>query len=107
MWPKPSVPQTSPPGTALLQAEPRNSAPDFRFRTFEAQYILKRNSNRSAQTPACSGAPLDLGRAFDLLIVGGGINGAGIARDAGRPRPAPCCSSRPGLPISPLPPAQS
>src|ERR1700680_2127204 len=82
MWPKPSVPQTSPPGTALLQAEPRNSAPDFRFRTFEAQYILKRNSNRSAQTPACSGAPLNLGRAFDLLIVGGGINGAGIARDA-------------------------
>ena len=28
------------------------------------------------------GAGLDSGRAFDLLIVGGGINGAGIARDA-------------------------
>jgi glycerol-3-phosphate dehydrogenase len=28
------------------------------------------------------GAPLDLGSAFDLLIVGGGINGAGLARDA-------------------------
>ena len=28
------------------------------------------------------GARLDSGRAFDLLIIGGGINGAGIARDA-------------------------
>src|SRR6185312_5475957 len=43
--------------------------------------LIKNESNRSRERAGCRGMRL-LERVFDLAIIGGGVNGCGIARDA-------------------------